>query len=74
MAKYAEQVIISATENSVLFQVVNDLNSVFAEVEFKKDFFAEYSTDGFPFDCKVDVRSLILVFRVINLGLFCLNY
>ena len=69
LSKYAERVTIVANASSVVFQAVNDSKSAFTEVEFKKDFFAEYSTAGGPFECKVDIKSLVLVFRIIILGI-----
>lgn len=67
MSKYSEHVTILVKDSGLVFQAVNDSKSAFCEVIFAKQFFATYSFSG-SFECRVDIKSLILVFRIINLG------
>ena len=71
MSKYTDMVTILANPTGMVFQVANDSMSAFAEVEFNKEFFSEYSPVGCPFECKIDIKSLVLVFPVITLGMTC---
>lgn len=67
LSKFSEQAIILAKEDKLTFQAVNDTKSAFTEVIFRKEFFASYDHQE-EFECRVDVKSLLLVFRMINLG------
>lgn len=72
MSKYSDYMNILAHQNGLTFQAANDSKSVFCEVIFDKEFFASFDLAD-DFECAVDMRSLVLVFRIINLGKF-LNF
>lgn len=67
MSKYSDYMNILAHQNGLTFQAANDSKSVFCEVMFGKEFFASFDLTE-DFECTVDMRSLVLVFRIINLG------
>lgn len=68
MSKYSEQVTVLVKDNGIIFQAVNDSKSAFCEVILSNQFFSNYKLEE-NFECKVDIKSLGLVFKVINLGL-----
>lgn len=69
MSKYTDFVCIRANSEVLTLQALNSSKSSFAEVVFQKDFFKEYCCSD-DFECCVDTKSFLLVFRIINLGKF----
>lgn len=69
MAKISAEVKILATKDGLVFQTVNVEETLFCQIVFEKNFFTMFQNDE-DFECKVDIRSLLMVFKVLSLGLY----
>ena len=67
MSKYDDQVVVTAKPDQFLLQVVNDSKSAYSEVVFMNEFFIDYECPT-QFECRIDIKSFLMVFRVVNLG------
>ncbi|XP_046908409.1 uncharacterized protein LOC124489994 [Dermatophagoides farinae] len=66
MAKYSEEIKILVINDCLILQSVNFDSTLFCQVTFEKNFFTSFQNDD-DFECKVDIRSIGFVFRVVSL-------
>lgn len=67
MSKYSDEANLLARDFGIVLQAINSSRSVFCEVIFGREFFSFFDFTK-EFECRIEIRSLLLVFKIVNLG------